>query len=48
MNIDSNGFCTINVRRCFNLIIIKMNLGRTLSRMKTSKRIYKKIMKMKN
>lgn len=47
MIIDSNGFYIISVRRCFNLRIIKMNLKRTLSRMKILKRIYKKTMKMK-
>jgi len=48
MTTDSSGFCTINAKKCFNFKITKKHLRKTLLKMKKSKKICKKIMKMKN
>lgn len=46
-NIDSNDFCMINAKKCFNMKITKKYLKKTLLKMKKSKITSKKIMKMK-
>ena len=48
MTTDSSGFCTISAKKCFNFKITKKHLRKTLLKMKKSKKICKKIMKMKN